>query len=70
MEELIYLSRCLRINSGHLSEIGQAGALDCLQGAEMAQQRAFAGRPDARNLLQAGLADVLLAPRFPSSWPG
>src|SRR5665811_1792388 len=29
----------------------------------MAQQRALAGRPDARNFLQAGLADVLLAPR-------
>src|SRR5450759_4742986 len=29
----------------------------------MAQQRALAGRPDARNFLQAGLANVLLAPR-------
>ena len=29
----------------------------------MAQQRALAGRADAGDFLQAGLADVLLAPR-------
>ena len=63
VEELIYLSRRLRINSRHLGEIGQARALDRFQRAEMAQQRALAGRPDPRDFLQAGLADVLLAPR-------
>jgi hypothetical protein len=36
MEELIYLSRGLRINSRHLGEVGQARALDRFHSAEMA----------------------------------
>src|SRR6185312_2176282 len=63
VEEFIHFARRLRIDSGHLREIGQARALDRFQGAEMAEQRAFACRPDSRDFLQAGLADVLLAPR-------
>ena len=63
VEELIYLSRRLRINSGHLGEIGQGRPLDRFHSAEMAQQRALARRADAGDFLQSGLADVLLAAR-------
>ena len=45
-----------------LLKIGDRGALDRLQRAEVLQQRALAGRADAGDFLQAGLADVLLAP--------
>ena len=46
-----------------LRQIGERGALDRLQRAEMMQQRALARRADAGDFLQAGLADVLLAAR-------
>src|SRR5579885_3503648 len=63
VEELIYLSRRLRIDSRHLRKVGQARTLDRLQRAEMAQQSAFARGTNSRNLLQASLANVFLAPR-------
>src|SRR4051812_25108651 len=45
----------------HLAEVGDGSALDFLQRSEMMQQRPLARRADARDFLQAGLADVLLA---------
>src|SRR4051794_15997855 len=42
-------------------QVGNRGALDRLQRAEVPQQRALAARADAGNFLQAGLPDVLLA---------
>src|SRR6187551_1884287 len=61
VEELIYLSRRLRINSRHLGEVGQARALDRFQGAEMPQQGPFTHRANSDDFLQARLTDVFLA---------
>ena len=61
MEELEDLARALGADAGHLAEVGDRGPLDLLQGPEMHEQRALARGADAGNLLQAGLADVLLA---------
>src|SRR4051794_29190258 len=54
-------ARAFGADARHLAQVGDGGALDLLQRSEMMQQRALARRPDARNFLQAGLADVLLA---------
>src|SRR5579862_4784228 len=62
VEELIYLSRRLRINSRYLRQVRQRCTLDGFHSAKMPQQRALASRPDTGNFLQAGLADVLLTP--------
>ena len=61
MKEIIDLARRFGVDAGNVFEVGHRGALDRLQGAEVAQQRALARRADAGDLLQAGLADVLLA---------
>ena len=49
-------ARGLGIDTGHPREIAERGALDLLERAEMAQQRALARRADAGDFLQAGLA--------------
>jgi hypothetical protein len=54
-------ARGLGVDAGDLREIIEGSALDCLQGAEVAQQRALARRADARDLLQAGLANIAFA---------
>src|SRR5215471_1626403 len=63
VEELIYLSRRLCINSGHLRKIGQTCPLDCFHSAKMTEQCPLAGGTDPRNLLEPRLADILLAAR-------
>src|SRR5690606_34968875 len=52
-----------RVDSGNRLKVGQGGALDCHQGAEMAQERTLASRADAGNFLQATAADIALTPR-------
>src|SRR5215475_11659709 len=61
VEELIYLSRGLRINSGDLGEIGQTRPLNRFHSAKMAQESPLAGGPDPWNFLQSGLAQIFLA---------
>src|SRR5262249_11926504 len=63
MEEVINLSRSLGADSRNLGEVGRRGALDRLERSKMLQQCALAGRANAGDFLQAGLADVLLAAR-------
>src|SRR5579862_1717398 len=46
-----------------LHQVGDRGALDGFQRAEVMQQRAFARRSDAGDLLQAGLAHIAGATR-------
>src|SRR5258707_7804318 len=46
-----------------LHQVGNRGALDGFQRAEVVQQRALARRSDAGDLLQAGLAHVTCAAR-------
>src|SRR6516165_9415051 len=62
VEKVINPSCSLVADAGNLAQIGDRGPFDRLEGAEMAQQGALAGRADAGNLLQAGLADVPAAP--------
>src|SRR3954467_10757497 len=62
VEEIVDLAGGLFIDARHLGEIDERGALDGLERAEVVQQRALAGRPNARNFLQPGLPDVLLSP--------
>src|SRR5712691_4176297 len=62
VEEVVDLARGLGADAGHLGEIGQSCALDRLQRPEMVKQRPLAGRADAGNLLQPGLADVAPSP--------
>src|SRR4029077_16538329 len=57
VEELIYLSCRLCINSGHLGEIRQACPLDRFHSAKMTEQLPLPRGADPRNFLQAGLAD-------------
>src|SRR5580693_1893896 len=45
-----------------LHQVGDRGALDGFERAEVMQQRALAGRSDAGDLLQAGLAHIARAP--------
>src|SRR5262249_46231693 len=63
VEELIYLSGGLRINSRDLGEIRQACPLDRFHSAKMPEQSALWCRPDARIFLESGLADVLFTAR-------
>ena len=63
MEELIYLSSGLCINSWNLGEIGQACPLDGFHSAKMAEQGALPRGSDPRNFLKSGLADILFAAR-------
>src|SRR5262249_16616718 len=46
-----------------LHQVGDRGALDGLERTEVMQQRPLARRPDAGNLLQSGLAQILGAAR-------
>src|SRR5262249_58396697 len=61
VEELIYLSSGLRINSWYLGKIGQACPLDCFHSAKMTEQGALSRGSDPRNFLKSGLADILFA---------
>src|SRR5262245_39542876 len=63
VEEVVDLARGLGADSGHLGEVGDRRALDRLERPEMVEQRALAGRADAGDLLQTGLADVAPPPR-------
>src|SRR5690348_7447139 len=63
MEKLIHFPRGLRTDAWDLPKVHEARALDGFQRAEMAEQRALARRAHARDLLQARLANVLLAAR-------
>src|SRR5262245_41046593 len=58
VEEIVDLAGGLGADAGNLRKVGDGRPLDRLQGSEMMQQRALAGRTDAGNLLQSGLADV------------
>src|SRR5882757_3807721 len=61
VEKLENLAGTLGADAGNLTEVGDRGPLDLLERSEVMQQGTFARRSDARNLLQAGLADVLFA---------
>src|SRR5947209_12999050 len=61
VEEIVDLACRFGIDSGYMFQIGDRGALDRLQRAEVTQQRALARRTDPGDFLQAGFADVLLA---------
>src|SRR5262249_7370515 len=61
MKKVVNFTRCFRAHAGNLGEVGLGSALDCLQRAKVLQERALAGRANARDFLQAGLAQVLLA---------
>src|SRR5260370_20651831 len=62
VEEVVDVGRGLGADPGYVGEIGQRGALDRLERAEMVEQGALAGRADPRDLLQPRLADVAAAP--------
>src|SRR5262249_37144880 len=62
VKKVVNFTRRFRAHAGNFGEVGLGGALDCLECAKVLQERALAGRPDARDLLQAGLAQVLFAP--------
>src|SRR5215471_13669761 len=58
VEKIIDAPRRLGADARRAGKVGERGALDLPQRSEMAQQGALAGRADAGNLLQSGLADV------------
>src|SRR5260370_37500320 len=58
MKELINPPRRFGTDAFDLHQVGDRGALDGFERAEVMQQRAFARRPDAGDLLQAGLAHI------------
>ena len=62
VEKVVDLAGGLGADAGHLGKIGQRGALDRLERSEMMEQRPLAGRADAGDFLQPGLADVAPAP--------
>src|SRR3984893_12976546 len=55
--------RCFGTDAFDLHQVDDRGALDGFQRAEVMQQRAFARRSDAGDLLQAGLAHIAGATR-------
>src|SRR6202042_3199981 len=61
VKKVINPSCSLVPDAGDLPQIGDRGPFDRLERTEMAQQGPLAGRPDAGDLLQAGLADVAAA---------
>jgi hypothetical protein len=63
VEELVDLARGFGADAGDGGKISQRGTLDRPERAEVTQQRPLAGWADAGNLLQAGFADIALAPR-------
>src|ERR1700688_5057309 len=58
MEEFVYPPRRFGTDAFDLHQVGDRGTLDGFERAEVMQQRAFARRSDAGDLLQAGLAHV------------
>src|SRR4029077_20380520 len=62
VEEVVDLAGGLRADAGDLRQVGDRRALDRLERAEVAQQRAFAGRADAGDLLKPGFAQIAPAP--------
>src|SRR5580700_6215459 len=58
VEELVNPPRRFGADAFDLHQVGDRGALDGFERAEMMQQRAFARRSDAGDLLQAGLAHI------------
>src|SRR5271165_6041956 len=63
MEEGIDAPRGFGADAFDLHQIGQRGTFDRFQRAEMQEQRAFAGRSDARNFLQTGFAEIAFTAR-------
>src|SRR5262245_56459899 len=61
VKKVVNFSCCLGAHAGNFGQIGGRSALDRLERPEMLQERALAGRPDAGDFLQPGLAQVLLA---------
>src|SRR5215510_2912124 len=61
VKKVVNFSCCLGAHAGNFSEIGRGSALNRLERPEVLQEGALAGRPDAWDFLQAGLAQVLLA---------
>src|SRR5580704_10297207 len=59
VKKLVNPPRRFGADAFDLHQVGDRGALDGLERAEVMQQCALARRPDAGNLLQAGLAQVL-----------
>src|SRR5215472_1923750 len=62
MEEVIDPAGGFRTDAGNLLQVGNRCPLDRLEGAEVPQQRAFAGRADAGDFLEASFAQVAPAP--------
>src|SRR5262245_571674 len=61
VKKVVNFSGRLGAHAGNFGQIGGRGALDRLEGPEMLQKRALAGRADAGDFLQPGLAQVLFA---------
>src|ERR1700736_899552 len=61
VEEIVDRARGGGVDSRHLFQVGDGGALDRTERSKMPQQSALAGRADAGNFLQAGAGDILLA---------
>src|SRR5262249_6389031 len=62
MEEVIDPAGGFRTDAGNLLQVGDRCPLDRLEGAEVPQQRAFAGRAYAGDFLEAGFAQVAPTP--------
>src|ERR1043166_1682102 len=62
VEEVIDLAGGFRADAGDLLQVGDRSPLDRLEGAEVPQQGAFAGRADADDFLKSGFAQVAPAP--------
>src|ERR1043166_940587 len=62
VKEVVDPAGGFRADAGDLLQVGNRRALDRLERAEVTQQRAFAGRTDAGDLLKPGFAQVAPAP--------
>ena len=62
MEEVVDGPRGRGVDARRLRQVLERRALDGLDGAEMVQQRALAGRPDAGDLVERVLDHLALAP--------
>src|SRR6188474_82095 len=63
VEEIVDLAGGFVVDARHLREIVERSVLDGFQRPKVVEQGPLARRADAGDFLQAGLADVLLAPR-------
>src|SRR5580658_3609171 len=63
VEKFVNPPRRFGADAFDLHQVGDRGALDGFERAEVVQQRAFARRSDAGDLLQAGLAHIARAAR-------